>query len=341
MQQFGGTTPRRGSSARYDEDVDVSAPVRRSPSGRIPQWVLEEAREQQRLAGMNPRQRRREQRRTARVARRTASRWSKGLRRRNRAWRASPAIGIVLLAVLWFTPDLFNQYALPVVRPYLPNASAPPPGADAARKPIGAPPTVTDAGGYRFMESPDPDQEMVAYDPCRPVRVVVRTDNAPQGGQRLIEEAVGAVSAATGLQFVDAGTTTEAPSSRREPYQPDRYGRQWAPVLITWSDAEEYPDLAGNVAGRGGSTARQAGNDPFVYVTGQVILDAPSLTAMMERPERVRAVIMHELAHVLGLDHVDDPEQLMYGDNVGLTDFAPGDRAGLARLGAGTCVPKL
>jgi hypothetical protein len=243
--------------------------------------------------------------------------------------------------VLWFTPDLFNQYALPVVRPYLPNAPAPPPGVDAARKPIGAPPTVTDAGGYRFMESPDPDQEMVAYDPCRPVRMVVRTDNAPQGGQRLIEEAVGAVSAATGLQFVDAGTTTEAPSSRREPYQPDRYGRQWAPVLITWSDAEEYPDLAGNVAGRGGSTARQAGNDPFVYVTGQVILDAPSLTAMMERPEQVRAVIMHELAHVLGLDHVDDPEQLMYGDNVGLTDFAPGDRAGLARLGAGTCVPKL
>lgn len=341
MHKSGGITPRRGSSVRHDGDIDVSAHVRRSPSGRIPQWVLEEAQEQQRQAGMSSRQRRRKQRRTARLARQSARRWSKDVKRRNRAWRASPAIGIVLLAALWVSPDLFNQYALPVIRPYLPNASAPPPGVEASRNPIGVPPVVADIGGYRFMESPDPEQEMVAYDPCRPVRVVVRPDNAPPGGEQLIEEAIGAVSAATGLQFVDAGPTTEAPSSRREPYQSDRYGRQWAPILIAWSDAGEYPDLAGDVAGRGGSTARNVDDGPFVYVTGQVILDAPSLTSMMERPEQVRAVIMHELAHVLGLAHVDDPGQLMYGDNVGLTDFAPGDRAGLAKLGGGRCVPKL
>jgi len=242
---------------------------------------------------------------------------------------------------LYFTPGLVDRYALPVVRPYLPNASAPPPGVQASGQPIGTPPVVADTGGYRFMEPPDPDQEMVAYDPCRPIRVAVRPDNAPPGGQQLVEEAIGAVSAATGLQFVDAGATTEAPSSRREPYQPDRYGRQWAPVLIAWSDADEYPDLAGNRAGLGGSTPRQAPGRPFVYVTGEVILDAPSLTAMMDRPEQVRAVIMHELGHVVGLDHVDDPEQLMYGANMGVTDFAPGDRAGLAKLGAGECVPKL
>lgn len=207
------------------------------------------------------------------------------------------------------------------------------------RDPTGVPPAVADIGGYRFMESPDPEQEMVAYDPCRPVRVVVRPDHAPPDGQQLIEEAIGAVSAATGLQFVDAGTTTEAPSSRREPYQPDRYGRQWAPVLIAWSDVGEYPDLAGDVAGRGGSTAQNVDEDPFVYVTGQVVLGAPSLTSMMERPDQVRAVIMHELAHVVGLAHVDDPGQLMYGDNAGLTDFAPGDHAGFAKLGARMCVP--
>jgi len=256
-------------------------------------------------------------------------------------WRASPALGVVLLVVLWFGPGLFAQYALPVIRPYLPNASAPPPGVEASRDPLGTPPAVADTGGYRFMESPDPEQEMVAYDPCRPVRVVVRPDNAPPGGQQLIEEAVGAVSAATGLQFVDAGTTTEAPSTQREPYQPERYGRQWAPVLIAWSDPVEHPDLAGDVVGLGGSTARQVDGEPLVYVTGQVVLDAPSLTTAMERPEQVRAVIMHELAHVVGLTHVDDPGQLMYADNVGVTDFAVGDRAGLARLGAGTCVPRL
>lgn len=50
---------------------------------------------------------------------------------------------------------------------------------------------------------------------------------------------------------------------------------------------------------------------------------------------------MHELAHVVGLDHVDDPTQLMYAENSGQLDFGAGDRAGLALLGTGECVPRL
>lgn len=341
MREHGGSTPQRGPSALSDEELAALLDLRRSPSGRVPRWVVEEALEQQRQARLRPGQRRREQRRTDRAARRTARRWARAPRRRGGAWRATPAVGIVLLAALWFTPGLFDRYALPVVRPYLPNASAPPPGVEAARAPLGAPPVVADADGYRFMDSPDPEQEMVAYDPCRPVHWVVRPDGAPPGGQQLLEEAVAEVSAATGLRFVHDGTTTEGPSAQREPYQPDLYGRRWAPVLVTWSDAAEHPDLAGDVAGLGGSTARQAPEEPLVYVTGQVTLDTPSLTSMMQRPEDVRAVILHELAHVVGLDHVDDPEQLLYGDNVGVTGFAAGDRAGLARLGAGQCVPQV
>jgi predicted Zn-dependent protease len=61
---------------------------------------------------------------------------------------------------------------------------------------------------------------------------------------------------------------------------------------------------------------------------------------MLERVdgrENVQAVVMHELGHVLGLDHVDDPGELMHGENVGQTEFGPGDRAGLTALGAGRC----
>ena len=61
---------------------------------------------------------------------------------------------------------------------------------------------------------------------------------------------------------------------------------------------------------------------------------------MLERVDGrkyVRAVVMHELGHVLGLDHVDDRDQLMYDENVGQTELGPGDRAGLAALGAGRC----
>ena len=59
------------------------------------------------------------------------------------------------------------------------------------------------------------------------------------------------------------------------------------------------------------------------------------------RRKYVQAVVMHELGHGLGLDHVDDRKQLMYQDNVGLTELGPGDRRGLALLGQGKCAPGL
>jgi hypothetical protein len=53
----------------------------------------------------------------------------------------------------------------------------------------------------------------------------------------------------------------------------------------------------------------------------------------------VRAVVEHELGHLLGLDHVHDDSQLMNADNKGLTDYAAGDQLGLERLGRGHCFP--
>jgi hypothetical protein len=51
-----------------------------------------------------------------------------------------------------------------------------------------------------------------------------------------------------------------------------------------------------------------------------------------------RAIVMHELACVAGLNHVHDRNELMHDDNVGKTEFGPGDRRGLALLGQGRCV---
>ncbi len=343
MHQSGGTTPHRGASPPTRDERTAAPRLKRSPSGRTPQWVLDDALEQQRQALLSPGGRRRRARRAARTTRGSARRWATVPRRRCRAWGATPAVGVVVLLVLWFTPGLLQDYALPVIRPYLPNASAPPPGTGAAPAPLGTPPEVEDTGGYRFMDSPDPAQPMVAYDPCRPVRYVVRPDGAPPGGGQLVEEAVAEISAATGLRFVPAGTTTEAPTEQRAPYQPDRYGRQWAPVLVAWSDETEVPGLAGNVVGLGGSTARQAPGRPFVYVTGQVALDAPGLAQVLDHPggaAHVRATIIHELAHVVGLAHVEDPAQMMHPAG-GATALSAGDRAGLAELGSGECVPQL
>lgn len=252
--------------------------------------------------------------------------------------------GIVLLVGLSSVPMVFDRYVLPAVLPYLPGAAVPPAGFEAAASPLGRPPASTGSQAYVLQESPDPGQPFAAYDPCRPVHYVVRPDNAPPGADQMIQEAVAKVSAATGLRFVYDGLTPEAPSEDREMFQPDLYGKRWAPVLIAWSNPAETPDLAGDVDGLGGSGYAYMEGQPYVLVAGQVALDAPDFAGILQWPDGrryARAVIMHELAHVVGLDHVNDPTQLMNPEGAGVTEFAAGDLAGLAVLGGGECVPEL
>ena len=335
-----------GKSSTSRPDMSgVSAPpmVRRSASGRIPQWAIDEAfgkpgvPEPWRSTAPAP------------VQRKKARGWH---RRRPRPARRSvrfrTTLGIAVVACLYFTPALFDRVVLPLAAPYLPGAKVPPPGYEAAPSPLGTPPVSTGSTAFLLQESPRADQHLVAYDPCRPVHYVVRPDNAPAGGDLLIREAVAAASQASGLQFVYDGPTAEAPSDDRQAFQPDRYGKRWAPVLIAWSTPAETPGLAGDVAGLGGSGYAQAPGQPLVplvLAAGQVSLDAPDLAAISAgRPDgaaEVRAIIMHELGHVLGLNHVNDPAQLMFAENNGVMDFAAGDRAGLALLGSGPCVPQL
>ena len=48
------------------------------------------------------------------------------------------------------------------------------------------------------------------------------------------------------------------------------------------------------------------------YVTGIVVLDGPQFRALMPQVagwERARAIVRHELGHLVGLAHVDDPRE--------------------------------
>ncbi len=211
------------------------------------------------------------------------------------------------------------------------------------RAPLGSPPSVaTGAGPFRFVATqPFDHAQPVAYDPCRRVDVVVNDTQAPAGSPGIVEEAVAAVADATGLRLTVVGTTDEHADPGRPARDRDRYGGGWSPVLVAWTDPGQVPRLAGDVAGLGGSqTAPAMRSEPRHYVTGSVSLDAPQLTRVLAREDGravVRAIVMHELGHVVGLRHVDDRAELMYADNVGLLDFGPGDREGLAALGRGRC----
>ena len=221
----------------------------------------------------------------------------------------------------------------------------PPAGAGASATPLGAPPPVArESSAHRFVQTQPSSGEPVAWDPCRPVHIVVNGRTSVPGADLALEEALGAASRATGLQLVLDGPTDEAPTEGRAAYQPERYPDRWAPVLVAWSDPSESPRLAGDVQGWGGSSSLAVPGSPAVYVTGSVTLDGPDLAELARLPgghAAVRAVIEHELGHVLGLDHVEDPTQLMNPVGGWVTTYADGDLTGLAKLGRGPCVPEV
>jgi hypothetical protein len=211
---------------------------------------------------------------------------------------------------------------------------------------VGRGPAVTPAGvegSYRFLATqPGESGVPVTYNPCKRIHVVVNEELAPGTAGALLDSALARVAEVTGLQFVRDGRTDELPSSDRPIQDAGRYGRGWSPVLVAWTTPEDQHGLEGDVIGLGGSSRS---SDPVTgrarYVTGTVALDTPAMRRLLQRPDGMlaaRAILMHELGHVVGLAHVDDPNELMYDDNVGRTDFGPGDLQGLAVLGRGACV---
>ncbi|KIS28714.1 peptidase M10A and M12B matrixin and adamalysin [Arthrobacter sp. SPG23] len=220
------------------------------------------------------------------------------------------------------------------------SADAPPPGLEEADSPLGTaeePPAASDS--FKFLATND-DGTPVGYSPCRPLHYVVNAGLAPAGAENLVEDAIGTISRATGIRFINDGPTAEAPAEERDPYQPETYGERWAPLLIAWTTPEAAPKLKGQVIGTGGSTHYSFDGGPKTFVTGSLDLDAPQIAGELERPQGsayATAVILHELSHVMGLEHVDDPRQLMYPE-IGAPDgLAAGDLNGLYQLGRTGC----
>jgi hypothetical protein len=315
-----------------------------SPTGRVPQWVVDEAaghptepipwRSDLPAVGSGPPPRRR-----------------RGLRG---VLAVVAVLGLSLGAAVlvdrgplpWDPPTALQ----PAAPPPLVDASlrdTPVPGVEAAPVPLGQPlPPSPGGGAHGFVTLQADGVTPVTYDPCRPVHYVMHLGQAPPGGEQIVHDAVARLSAVTGLRFVYDGPTDEVAVPERSAFQPERYGDRWSPVLVDWQSEVDNPGLAGDLVGEAGSAAASLGDGPKVYVSGTVSLDAGQLPEILAEDDDgadvVRAVVLHELGHLVGLAHVDDEDQLMYPETrPGLTDYAGGDLTGLSRLGAGPCVPEL
>ena len=176
-----------------------------------------------------------------------------------------------------------------------PGVDVPSGPGEVAAAPLGAPPLPpAGVGGYAFSMTHE-DGSPVAFDPCRAIHYVVRPDGQPDGRPR----AADAGRSRRSPRPPDCSSSTTAPrrgaaATRGAPYQPDRYGDRWAPVLVAWSSAAETSMLADGVLGRAGPDSSATGGCAAMrLVSGLAVFNGAALDQQLRTGDdskaRVRA----------------------------------------------------
>src|SRR5437764_11575838 len=88
---------------------------------------------------------------------------------------------------------------------------------------------------FSFEDPPSTSGAVDRWDPCVPVHYLVHVAAPvpdPGAAVEAIDAAFRQVAVATGMQFVDDGTTAEMPSDARKDVRRVGAAWQWAPVLV-------------------------------------------------------------------------------------------------------------
>lgn len=169
------------------------------------------------------------------------------------------------------------------------------------------------------------------WNPCAPIHYLVNMGGYSDNFRPVIAEAVERLEAATGLLFIPVGDTAFMPTSAN-PSPPASAGGE---LVIALGDELQTDLVPGSVVGLA----------HILYFTSifraSVVIDVGSVGSKPPwNSVGAGPVLMHELGHAVGLDHVADSSQLMnaVASSSGPTTYSAGDLTGLWQLGtAGGC----
>lgn len=207
---------------------------------------------------------------------------------------------------------------------------------------------VDSDGEFKWLDGGKNSQAL--WDPCRPILWVVNPTNEPKIARQMLADAFSIVGASTGLKFEFSGETDEMFQAKRIPVN-SKYSNldsQWNPVLVTFLKGQDFEDAtfasgngkSNNIAAFAGPDSAFDGNNKLVYVSGKVTISADWFQRSMRDWGGIatKSTFLHELGHLVGLDHVSDPSELMHASSMESNVFGPGDRKGLALAGQAKCL---
>ena len=220
--------------------------------------------------------------------------------------------------------------------------------------PLSTAPKPADAGGQRFdltrWTDPRGHGHVVRWDPCTTVTYAVnvdlagRTPSARGGALADARKAMDRAAARTGMSFRYVGTTHEVPR--------DGGGTGWAErqsaaeIVIAWVTPETSNLLSqvgsSYASGTGGwmwkAWTTPSGAWRLAIGRGFVVINAKQngdYAKGFGSGTTRGALLLHEIGHALGLNHVGNTNELMYPTmlNRRSSRYKNGDEDGLTRLG--------
>lgn len=161
------------------------------------------------------------------------------------------------------------------------------------------------------------------WNPCEPITYFVNPRQMPASGLADLREALRRISLASGLTFRYGGRENAIPTRQ---YRVSRRG-----ILVAWaSPAQTQGLLPGEAVAAAASVVRGRQVRAGVVVVNTDYVPEPGFGA----GSPLGLVLMHELGHVIGLDHVNDGWSLMHPTaDLPAAVWGAGDLAGLRALG--------